>query len=92
MKNNIYIITYDLTNPGRNYEELLKILKTQGKWARLGGSSYLVACDSTVIQLRDNLKVALDINDKIYVSLLSSPAAWYGLSQDVANWILDNQK
>jgi hypothetical protein len=93
MKKNLYIITYDLKNPGRNYENLLKAIKhAQTPWAMLGGSSYLVLSFETAAQIRDRLIKFLDVNDKIYVSLLAKEAAWYGLSNEVSNWILNNQK
>jgi len=87
----IYIVTYDLSNPGRNYESLLKKIKTFSAWARLGGSAYLLITEQTSVQLRDFLTPALDINDKLYVGRLSNEAAWQGLGEGVSNWIKNNQ-
>lgn len=91
MKNPLYIISYDLSNPGRNYEALLKAIKQNRAWARIGQSAYLVVTAETASELRDSLTKVLDANDKIYVSLLGSSAAWIGLSEDVSNWIKNNQ-
>lgn len=88
----VYIVTYDLSNPGRNYESLLKRIKSYEAWARLGGSSYLVCTEQTATQLRDNLTPALDANDSIYVGLMGVSAAWRGMSDEVSNWIKNNQK
>jgi hypothetical protein len=90
----ILIVTYDLSNPGRNYEALLKKIKEHKNWARLGGSSYIILVDqtTTVIQTRDILSSVLDENDKLYVSSLGKEAAWKGLGIEVSNWIRDNQK
>lgn len=30
----IYIVSYDLIEPGQKYEELIKLIKQDGKWAR----------------------------------------------------------
>jgi hypothetical protein len=87
----ILIITYDLINPGQNYEELLKKIKAYPGWARLGGSSYLISTDSNVEQVRNNLSTVLDSNDKLFVSSCPVPSAWHGLPDDVAKWILENQ-
>ena len=38
----IYIVSYDLIEPGQKYEDLIKLIKQDGKWARLGDSAYLV--------------------------------------------------
>lgn len=88
----LYIVTYDLVNPGRNYELLLKKIKEYGKWARLGGSSYLIVAEASAAQIRDNLKTSLDANDKLYVGLMGNAAAWIGLGDEVGNWIHANQK
>jgi hypothetical protein len=87
----VLIVTYDLMNPGQNYENLLKRIKAYKSWARLGGSSYLILTDNTPVQVRDYLMPALDVNDKLYVSLCPPPSAWTGLSDDVSKWILANQ-
>jgi hypothetical protein len=88
----VYIVTYDLSNPGRNYENLLKRIKTYSGWARLGGSAYLISTDQNTVQIRDYLTPALDTNDKLYVGRMANEAAWRGLGDDVSNWIKDNQK
>jgi hypothetical protein len=88
----LYIVTYDLSNPGRNYEILLKKIKAHYAWARLGGSSYLILTEQTATQIRDNLTTVLDINDSLYVGLMSDTAAWKGFGDEVSNWIKNNQK
>lgn len=83
----IYIVTYDLSQPGQNYDKLLNLIKAEMDWARLGGSSYLVESNSTAVALRDKYKAALDSNDQLYVGAVSSPAAWTGMPNDVTEWI-----
>jgi len=85
------IVSYDLSNPGQNYEALLKKIKAYTSWCRLGGSTYLVYTDDTVVVVRDALKKALDKNDKIFVGTCPRPSAWTGMSQDVSNWIVKYQ-
>lgn len=87
-----YIISYDLSSPGRIYEELLKRIKTSYAWARLGGSAYVIITDSTAVQIRDYLQGALDPNDKLFVGVLNAPAAWVGLGDEVSNWLRNNLK
>ena len=53
----IYIVTYDLSQPGQNYDKLLNLIKEEINWARLGGSSYLVESNSTSVELRDKYKM-----------------------------------
>ena len=83
----IYIVSYDLIEPGQKYEELIELIKQDGKWARLGGSAYLVVSDATAVELRERYKEALNGNDKLYVGRVSTPAAWYGMPESVSKWI-----
>ena len=88
----VLIITYDLINPGKNYEDLLKEVKRANSWARLGGSSYLIYTDKTVVQERDRLQKVLDKNDKLYVGVSPAPSAWIGLPAEVSTWLHQHQK
>jgi hypothetical protein len=92
MMDRVLIVSYDLVNPGRNYEALIQRIKSYGQWARLGGSAYLILTANTPAQARDYLVQALDQNDKLWVGMAPAPSAWRGLPDDVANWILTNQK
>lgn len=85
-----YIISYDLSQPGQNYENLLKAIKSYGNWAMLGGSAYIIISDSSPVQIRDNLNKELDLNDKLYVGVVTSPAAWIGISDEVSDWLKKN--
>lgn len=90
--NRVLVVSYDLVNPGRNYEALIKLIKAYGSWARLGGSAYLIFTDQTPVQVRDALVAVLDTNDKLFVGTAPAPSAWYGLPDDVSNWIHANQR
>lgn len=85
-----YIISYDLSNPGRNYEDLLKRIKSYHSWARLGGSAYVIKTEKTYVEIRDDLMKSLDENDKLFVGTVNAPAAWIGLAKDVSDWLRDN--
>jgi len=86
----VLIVSYDLSNPGQNYEMLLQRIKSYESWARLGGSAYLIATEATPVTVRDYLNEALDYNDKIYVGVVATPAAWVGMPEDVSKWIQAN--
>jgi hypothetical protein len=88
----ILVVSYDLSNPGQNYEDLLKKIKAYTGWARLGGSAYLIYTDDDPVRVRDNLTTVLDKNDSLFVGMCPRPSAWYGLSEEVANWIHKFQK
>ncbi len=86
----VLLVTYDLVQPGRNYENLLALIRNFPSWARLGGSAYLILTTENPLAVRDRLARVLDANDKLYVGVVSAPAAWIGLPEDVSNWIRSN--
>lgn len=84
------IISYDLVNPGRNYPPLLAQIKGYKTWAKITESCYMVRTTDSAEQVRDALMAHLDANDKLFVSVVSPPAAWYGLSDSVSGWLQNN--
>jgi hypothetical protein len=84
---NTYIVSYDLSNPGRNYEQLLARIKSYISWARLGGSAYVIVADQSAFEVRDNLMAVLDGNDKLFVGTIKAPAGWCGLGDEVSQWL-----
>lgn len=86
-----YIITFELKNPGLNRERLITAIKTAA-WARLGSSAFLITSTHDPEKIRDILLKELYKGDKIYVSKVANLAAWYGIDQDVSDWIHNNQK
>lgn len=90
----VYIVTYDLHKDATpfDYERLLKLIKEEGSWACLGSSSYLVESEQSARQLRDHYKEVLVEEDMLYVGIVEAPAAWYGYSKEVSDWIINKLK
>lgn len=85
-----YIISYDLSHPGQRYENVLQAIKSYHDWARLGGSAYIILTESSTAQVRDTISAVMDRNDQLFVGTVTSPAAWYGLSDEVSDWLKKN--
>lgn len=85
----VYIVTYDLKgeSTSERYNRLIELIKEEGVWACLGGSSYLIESERTPVELRDKYNSVLLRDDMLYVSIVSAPAAWRGYSQQVTDWI-----
>jgi hypothetical protein len=81
-----YIITYDLHNPGKNYENLLSEIR-KFDYIKLGGSSYAIKTNQTAGQIMNVLISYLDNNDQLFVSRLTKSHANYGYRQTIMNWI-----
>lgn len=90
---NAFIIYYNLSQPGSNYEKLTSIIRiTYKSWAQLGNFSYLVLTDKNHAEVRDTLAKVLYKDDSLFVGKISAPAAWFNLDSQVSNWILSNLK
>jgi hypothetical protein len=87
----VLLVSYDLTAPGRNYDDLIEAIKSHNGWAHPLKSVWFVSTQLTPAQLRDELKATMDSNDKILVvDTTNDPAAWSGLPDDVSAWIKKN--
>ena len=84
-----HIITYDLSQPGRNYDELYARIKSYPAYAMITESSWAVATNRSPEEVRDHLVQALDRNDTLFISTLGD-SAWAGLSRDIADWLKEN--
>ncbi|MGV2982066.1 CRISPR-associated protein Cas2 [Microbacterium sp. AGC85] len=84
-----YLLTYDLTAPGRNYDDLIKHLKSYATHAHVLDSTWLIVSDRTSVQIRDEAKTHMDSNDQLLVVKLTGDAAWYGL-RGHSDWIKKN--
>lgn len=71
-----YVISYDLRQPGRNYEPLYDAIKAYGTWAKINESFWAVVTNQSATQVRDYLLRYLDSNDRIFVLKSGTEAAW----------------
>ncbi len=84
-----FILTYDLCEPGQNYEGLIDAIKTYN-WCKIAKSAWIITSTKSSVDIRDHLKAKIDKNDKLFVGQLTGNAAWYGESNDVSQWLKDN--
>ena len=84
-----YIITYDLSSPGRNYEALYDRIKSYDRWAHITESSWAIVTQKSAAEIRDHLGEVLDSNDKLLVGKLGT-SAWRGLRDEISQWLKDN--
>lgn len=82
----LYLIDYDLSNPGQNYDDLIAAIKNYS-WAKICKSSWAVSSSDSASTIRDNLKSYLDTNDRLFVGELSGTWASQGLPKEVTEWL-----
>lgn len=85
----VYQINYDLRKQ-RNYSSLIERIQSYGKWCHPLGSTWIIVTDQTAVQVRDNLRAVMDADDGLLVTRLQGEAAWYGLSNEISQWLKDN--
>lgn len=83
----IYLISYDLRKPGRDYAALHQAIKQFATYYHCLESVWIVESRSTAIQIRDQLIRCLDPNDALLVVKLDGEAAWFGLPSAGSNWL-----
>lgn len=82
-----YLVTYDLNNPGQNYEDVRKVIESLDGWAKLSESSYAVESSLSEIAIYKKFEPHLDKNDQLYVIGLHQP--WMGQGDPAVNQWLD---
>lgn len=83
-----YLITYDLSAPGRNYDDLISYIKGLNGYSHVCESSWVVPEGiHTAASIRDGARPFLDSNDKLFVFKLSGEGAWRGASASTSDWL-----
>lgn len=84
-------ISYDLRNPGRNYEKVAAAIQSLGTWSRPNLSLWFVASSYSASQARDHVWASMDVNDRlIVIDAKTNEAAWQNLEEAVAHHIRAN--
>lgn len=89
MANNLHI-SYDLYQPGQNYDGVIAKIKELGSWAKVHKSFWYVNSAYTAEQAVDHIWPAMDARDTIYVvNSTDNSASWQGISDEVASHLRD---
>lgn len=93
MANNLFL-SYDLRDPGQDYENVIKVIKAQGSWAKIHQSYWYINSNFTAEQVATKVWSVMDDNDSLMVvDCSNNDAYWYGISDNVTkhlqkNWTL----
>lgn len=85
-----YFISYDLNNPGQNYDNLIEAIKKYGTYCKMNKSDWIICTNDDVTTIRNNLKKYLDSNDRLFVGQLTGVAAWSGYQESTTEWLKQN--
>jgi hypothetical protein len=84
----VYLVTYDLNAPGKNYDNLWTALK-QYDYIRDTGldSVWFLSTSSTTEQVSNHLLAHIDTTDRLIVTKLQQGSYQGWLHKDVWSWI-----
>lgn len=84
----VYIVSYDLRAPGRDYDTLYQRLQTYTHCKALE-SVWLLDTPRTAAEIRDNLRPVMDGNDLLLVAKLEGQSAWTTLKPGAGQFLID---
>ncbi|TKA00030.1 CRISPR-associated protein Cas2 [Bacillus thuringiensis] len=87
---NSFLISYDLIAPSKDYEKITKKIETYPNPQRILESVWIVKSNKKAIEIIDDLKLATDSNDKLFVVELKRNAASIHLDSKTDNWLEKN--
>jgi hypothetical protein len=80
----LLLVTYDLKQPGRNYQPVYDYLK-RFTYCKDMESVWLLDTTTPPAGIRDHLKTLIDANDKVFVAKLSGQ--WASWNYGCADWL-----
>lgn len=82
----VFMVSYDLNKPGKDYSSLYEELKKKGAWWHYLDSTWLIDTAESSKQLATRLLKKMDDSDWLLVMEVRRPAHGW-LSQDAWDWI-----
>jgi hypothetical protein len=73
------LVTYDLCNPGKNYDGLINAIRAYPFAECVCLSAWIIKTADTCTSVRDYLLLFMDSNDRLFVAALTSEAAWHNV-------------
>ncbi|WP_039913269.1 hypothetical protein [Cellvibrio mixtus] len=89
MQYNLFI-SYDLNNPGQNYEKVIERIKSLGNWAKLQKSHWYLDTNYSQKHVAEKIWEVMDSNDNLLVvNSTTNDAYWFNLSPEVVKFLQD---
>lgn len=74
-----YMISYDLRQPGRNYDEVYKTIESasNGQWCRPLESVYIISSNLSSDEIHKRISAHIDSGDRFIVAEITKQISWY---------------
>lgn len=86
----LYMISYDLKSPGRDYTSLYESIKSFGIWWHYLGSTWIIKTSQSVSQVSELIRQRLDTNDYLIVVDITGRERDGWLPQKAWDWIREH--
>ena len=83
----ILSISYDLHNPGRDYEDIISTIKSAPSWTHPQGSVWLIDTMLDPSDWRDKLRSAGHPNDEYFIVKLTQNWASFNMDASSVTWL-----
>jgi hypothetical protein len=83
----IYLVSYDLKIPGRNYEQLYNVLKSSPKWWHYLDSTWILRTSESMDIWVDRIRAVIDANDHFLIVNITRQPRNGWLPQSAWDWI-----
>jgi len=82
----VFLVSYDLNKPGKDYSDLYKTLKNADGWWHYLDSCWLLSTNNSIKYWNDKIKPHIDDNDSLLiVEITNNYTGW--LTQKAWDWI-----
>jgi hypothetical protein len=88
----IYAISYDLKQPGRNYDDLYDAIKSANGWAHAMDSLWFISTSESVNAWSDKLLAVMDKNDYLFVVDITGQPRQGWMRQDIWDWLKETER
>lgn len=88
----LFVISYDLKSPGKDYSSLYEVIKSFGAWWHYLDSTWIIRSQRSVSDISDLIRQRMDANDRLIVAAISVHDTDGWLPQKAWDWIRENDK
>lgn len=87
----LYLITYDLNKPGKDYASLHNTIKTASRWWHYLDSTWIIVTEQTVYYWSDKIRAIIDKNDHFLIVDITKQTRQGWLPNEAWEWIRNNE-
>ena len=85
----MYLVLYSASRDFINLRIANEIKRQYQRWAVVADNAFIIVANHTAVEVREFLQPHIGRNGKLFVTSITPPAAWLGLSKEVSDWIFN---